>query len=90
MNNDLTQASKRKGDIFSRPSCILEAEKTSKPQKLIIEILIFILIYFIFNILTTVILLFPMLFYMLSSDAFKEMLSDAMTGSVSSEAMKIL
>ncbi len=90
MNSDLTQASKRKGDIFSRPACILEAGKTSKPRHLLVEILIFILIFIIFNTLTSVILIFPMIFYMFTSDAFRELISDAATGSINSEAIEKL
>ena len=59
----------RSRDIFSRPRCIIEAEKSSKPRNALLEILIFVLVIYVGSFITTAILIAPMMIN--SFDAIK-------------------
>ena len=59
----------RKGDLFKRPECIIDAQK-SKSQKLIVEILIFIAVYMVVQMIASILATIPIMIALFSSNEF--------------------
>lgn len=89
MNIETSQPAVMKGDILSRPECVLEAARTTIPKHIVKEILIFVLVFIINSVVSGIILVIPVLYALFSSDKFSELISAAMSGADSDKMTEI-
>lgn len=72
MNTPHTERPNRGRDIFSRPRCIIEAEQSSKPRMMFVEVYKFILVLLVSSLITAAVLYIPMMAKIYGSDVFTE------------------